>query len=194
MSGPETKKDRPFYKDVAVAQGMMALLFFLLVPLVNIFGPGYQRTASMLHGLGAALTMLLSTYAMHAYYGYAKGNAAAKTKLQNRLLLTNVLTLCTIVAANWLYADYQAPDGASEWLKLHAPAGHWVLMEYKEFVALMAFPFGTAASVLLWRMPETSGGEAEVFRYIIGMLLTLLWFCLLVGFAFGLMLAKWKMV
>ncbi|CAG7618137.1 hypothetical protein PAESOLCIP111_02086 [Paenibacillus solanacearum] len=194
MSGQGARKDKVFYKDVAAAQGVMAVLFLLLVPLVNMFGPGYQRTASMLHGLGASLTLLLSTYAMHAYYGYARGSGTAKKKLQQRLLLTNVLTLGTIVTANWLYAGYQAPDGASEWLKLHAPAGHWVLMEYKEFVALMAFPFGTAASVLLWRMPEDAGGEAAVIRYIVGMLLTLLWFCLLVGFAFGIMLAKWKMV
>lgn len=181
------------YRDLAVAQGVIAVVLFLLIPISAVFGPGTLPTSALLHGIGASLTLLLATYTLHAYFRFATGVKGAGSALQRRLLITNMLTLATIIAGNWLYADYQAPDGAAEWLKRHAPAGHWVLMEYKEFVALMAFPFGVAASVLLRRF---AGGvqDAGAFRYVIGILLTLLWLCLMIGFVFGLVLARWKPV
>ncbi|MDF2960199.1 MAG: hypothetical protein K0S39_1934 [Paenibacillus sp.] len=181
------------FRDIAVAQGMIAVLLFLLIPLANAAGPGSQRLSGVLHGLGASLTLLVATYAWHAYYTYAKGNKASRTKLEWRLLATNVLTLATIAAGNWLYIGYQAPEGASEYFKLHAPMGHWVVMEYKEFVGLMTFPLGVAASVLIRRFSGEGTAIGEI-RWVVGILLTLLWFCLFVGFTFGLILAKWKLV
>ncbi|NOU97120.1 hypothetical protein GC093_28420 [Paenibacillus sp. LMG 31456] len=184
------KKGSP-YRDIAVAQGMIAILFFLLIPLANAFSPGSQRLSGVLHGLGASLTLIVATYTWHAYYTYAKGNKTAKAKLEWRLLMTNLLTIATIVAGNWLYIGYQAPEGASEWFKLHAPFGHWVIMEYKEFVSLMTFPLGVAASVLIRRF---SGGKGlDQIRWVVGILLTFMWFCLFIGFTFGLVLAKWKL-
>ncbi|TVY07604.1 hypothetical protein [Paenibacillus cremeus] len=186
------KNSTPF-RDLAAAQGLIAVVLFLLMPLAAAFGPGSHPAAGLLHGLGASFTLLMATYTLHAYVGYARGNAKAETALRLRLLLTNVLTLCTIVAGNWLYVYYQAPDGASEWLQLHVPAGHWVLMEYKEFVSLLAFPFGVTASVLLQRQVRSKRPAVE-FRYVIGLLLTLVWLSLLIGFVFGLVLARWRTV
>jgi hypothetical protein len=185
-------KSNPPYRDMAVAQGFIAIVFFLLIPLSNAFGPGSDRLDGVLHGLGASLTMLVATYTWHAYYSYAKGAEAAGAKLKRRLWLTNLLTLATLIAGNWLYIGYQAPEGAQEWFKLHSPAGHWVLMEYKEFVSLLPFPLGVAASIVLQRF---SGYDKNAYdhRLAVGILLTLMWFCLFVGFSFGLVLAKWKL-
>jgi hypothetical protein len=180
------------YRDMAVAQGLIAIVFFLLIPLSNAFGPGDHRIAGVLHGLGASLTLLVATYTWHAYYVYAKGIEAAGPQLERRLFMTNVLTLATLVAGNWLYIGYQAPEGAQEWFKLHAPSGHWVIMEYKEFISLLPFPLGVAASVLLRRFARCGNSMANQ-RFAVGILLTLLWFCLFVGFSFGLVLAKWKL-
>lgn len=186
------KKDSP-YRDLAVTQGLIAIVCFLLIPLANAFGPDNgHRLAGVLHGLGASLTMLVATYMWHAYYSYAKGLTQSVKRLEWRLLVTNVLVLATVAAGNWLYIGYQAPDGASEWFKLHAPFAHWVVMEYKEFTTLLAIPFGIGASVLLRRFTGQAGLRTEL-RQVIGILLTLQWLCLFVGFAFGLMLAKWKL-
>ncbi|MCZ8522507.1 MULTISPECIES: hypothetical protein [Paenibacillus] len=185
--------NQPPFRDLAIAQGFTAVLLFLLVPAANLFGPGYHKLAGTLHGLAASLTMLMATYTWHAYYGYARGRGAGRGKLALRLWMTNGLSLLTIVTANWLYIGYQSPEGASEWFKLHLPAAHWVIMEYKEFVSLLTLPCGLAASVLLHRL----GGRREAgegIRFVIGMLLTMLWVCMLIGFASGLILAKWKLV
>ncbi|PZE22223.1 hypothetical protein CBW46_006810 [Paenibacillus xerothermodurans] len=180
------------YRDLAFAQGLIALVSLLLIPLSSALAPGVHRLEGVLHGLGATLTLLLATYTWHAYYGYAKGNDAVRPTLERRLWMTNVLILATLIAGNWLYIGYQAPEGAAEWFKLHAPAGHWVIMEYKEFVSLLAFPPGIAASVLLRRFAACASTSWHI-RSVIGLLLTMMWFCLFVGFSFGLVLAKWKL-
>jgi len=186
-------KKRSPYRDLAMTQGAIAIVLFLMIPLANTFAPaGAHRLAGVLHGLGASLTLLVATYMWHAYYSFARGRDQAASVLAWRLLMTNVLAAATVVAGNWLYIGYQAPDGASEWFKLHSPFAHWVVMEYKEFVSLMTLPFGIGANFLLRRC--VSGGScSEEMKRTIGVLLTLMWLCLLIGFAFGLMLAKWKL-
>ncbi|WP_426451851.1 hypothetical protein ACP26L_07035 [Paenibacillus sp. S-38] len=186
-------KMQPPFRDLAMAQGAAAVVLFLLVPAATLLGPGMHRTAGMLHGLAASLTMLVATYTWHAFYDYARGRGAGRSRLARRLGMTNGLTLLTLITANWLYIGYQGPEGASEWFKLHLPAGHWVVMEYKEFVSLMTLPCGAAAQVILHRL---GGGRtpSEGVRFVIGILLTLLWLCMLVGFAFGLILVKWRPV
>jgi hypothetical protein len=187
------KPEVPF-RDLAVTQGLAAILLFLLIPIANAFGPNNgHRMAGVLHGLGATLTLLVATYTWHAYYSFARGNVQAERKLVWRLLITNVLVLATVIVGNWLYIGYQAPDGASEWFKLHMPFAHWVVMEYKEFVTLLTIPFGVGASFLLHRFAGNATYRKEI-QGVVGILLTLMWLCLLIGFTFGLMLAKWKLV
>jgi hypothetical protein len=182
----------PQLRDLAVAQGFIAVVLFLLIPLSNaIGGSGANRTAAILHGLGASMTLLVATYTWHAYYSYARGVHGARIKLEWRLLVTNVLLLLTVIIGNWLYIGYQAPEGASEWFKLHLPFGHWVVMEYKELVSLMTIPFGIVAAVLLRRFAG-SGEQRPEIRHAIGVLLTMMWFCLFIAFTFGLVLSKWK--
>src|SRR3954454_13235351 len=91
------------YRDMAAAQGLIAFVLFLLIPLSNAFGPGDHRVAGVLHGLGASFTLVVATYTWHAYYSYAKGIEADRTKLQVRLIMTNLLSLATLTAGNWLY-------------------------------------------------------------------------------------------
>jgi hypothetical protein len=185
-------KISPQFRDLAVAQGFIAVVLFLLIPLANVFGgSGAHRLAGVLHGVGASMTLLVATYTWHAYYNYARGIKGARVKLEWRLLVTNVLVLLTVIIGNWLYIGYQAPEGASEWFKLHLPFGHWVVMEYKEFVALMTIPFGIVAAVLIRRFAGSDEKRPEI-RYAVGVLLTMMWLCLLIGFVFGLVLSKWK--
>lgn len=186
-------KKRSPYRDLALTQGGAAIVLFLVIPLANGFAPaGAHQLAGVLHGLGASLTLLAATYTWHAYYSFARGRDQAARVLARRLLMTNVLAAAAVVAGNWLYIGYQAPDGASEWFKLHAPFAHWVVMEYKEFVSLLVVPFGVGAYVLL-RRSISAGYCSEELKRTIGVLLTLMWLCLLISFAFGLMLAKWKL-
>ncbi|SFL37559.1 hypothetical protein SAMN03159341_105340 [Paenibacillus sp. 1_12] len=182
----------PQFRDLAVAQGFIAIILFLLIPLANAFGgPSANRMAGILHGVGASMTLLVATYTWHAYYMYVRGVQGARLKLELRLLVTNILVLLTVIIGNWLYIGYQSPEGASEWFKLHLPFGHWVVMEYKEFVSLLTIPCGITAAVFLRRFASSGDGRQEI-RYAVGVLLSMMWLCLLIGFVFGLVLSKWK--
>src|SRR5665647_2483208 len=97
-------KISPQFRDLAVAQGFIAVVLFLLIPLANVIGGSEaNRLAGVLHGIGASMTLLVATYTWHAYYNYARGINGARVKLEWRLLITNVLVLLTVIIGNWLY-------------------------------------------------------------------------------------------
>lgn len=180
-------------RDLAVTQGVMAAFFFLLIPVFNLFGLSTRKLDSILHGIGATLTVILSCYVLHALYPFLRGKDGAVKKLELSLWITNILVLMTIIFGNWLYMGYRAPDGAQQWFLNNTPLGHLVFMEFKEFVSLFPLPLGTAASFLLWRFRSDIGAIGGLSS-VIAVLVTLMWFFLLLGFVFGIGIAKMKIV
>ena len=180
-------------RDLAVTQGIMAALFFLLIPLFNLFGLSNHKLNSVLHGLGATLTVLLSCYVLHALYPFLRGKEGAERKLEFLLWIVNILTLLTIIFGNWIYMGYRAPDGAQQWFLYNAPLGHLVIMEFKEFASLFPLPLGMAASFLMWRF-RNYFDKVHGVSSVIALLVTLMWIFLLIGFVFGLGISKLKIV
>jgi hypothetical protein len=180
-------------RDLAVTQACVAALFFLAIPLFNLLGISSRTLASVSHGLGATVTLLLSCFTIHKIYPLLRGKEGAAAKLELYLWLLNALVLITIVTANWLYIGYRAPDGGQEWLLYHHPIGHSVFMEFKEFVSLFPLPLGVAAAWILRRFRNDLQENREIAS-IVSILVTLMWICLLLGFVIGIGLAKMRMV
>lgn len=180
-------------RDFAITQASVAALLFLSIPLFNVLGFSNHKLMAVLHGLGATVTVIMSCQTIHLIYPMLRGKAGAAARLEWMLWLTNLMVLLTIVFGNWLYIAYRAPDGPQEWLLYHSPALHLIVMEYKEFVSLYPLPLGIAAAVLLRRFRHAlEPGSAA--SGIIALLITLFWICLLIGFVFGIGLAKLRMV
>jgi hypothetical protein len=180
-------------RDLAATQGIMAAFFFLLIPVFNLFGLSTHKLDSILHGLGATLTVIISCFVLHALFPFLRGKEGSVKKLELSLWITNILILLTIIIGNWLYMGYRAPDGAQQWFLYNAPLGHLVMMEFKEFTSLFPLPLGVAGSFLLWRFKrdiETVKGVSSV----IALLVTLMWLFLLLGFVFGIGITKLKIV
>lgn len=180
-------------RDLAITQACVAALFFLLIPLFNLMGISSYTLASVLHGLGATITVIISCYSLHQVYPLLRGKKGSAAKLELTLWLTNVLVLATIITANWLYIGYRAPDSGQQWLLHHNPLGHTVMMEFKEFVSLFPLPLGVAAAWILRRFRDELS-EDRGFTSVIAILVTLMWICLMIGFVFGIGLAKLRMV
>lgn len=180
-------------RDLAVTQACVAALFFITIPLFNLMGISSYTLSSVLHGLGATVTVMISCYSLHQVYPLLRGKEGSAAKLEFTLWLTNTLVLATIITANWLYIGYRAPDSGQQWLLYHNPVGHTVFMEFKEFVALFPLPLGVAAAWILRRFRaqlSTNTGIASV----IAILVTFMWICLMIGFVLGIGLAKLRMV
>jgi hypothetical protein len=164
-----------------------------MIPLFNLMGISSHPLSSVLHGLGATITVMLSCHALHLVYPLLREKEGSAARLEFTLWLTNALIIATIVAANWLYIGYRAPDGGQQWLLYHNPPAHTVLMEFKEFVALFPLPLGIAAAWILRRfrghMSETPGAAS-----VVAILVTFMWICLIIGFVLGIGLAKLRMV
>lgn len=186
-------KSNFYSRDFAVTQGCVAALFFLMIPLFNLMGISSFPLQSVLHGLGATMTVMVSCYSLHLIYPLLQGKEGSAKKLERILWITNLLVLATIVSANWLYIGYRAPDGVQQWLLYHLPMGHAVFMEFKEFVALFPLPLGVAAAWILRRFREQLS-ENRGIASVIGILVTLMWICLMIGFVLGIGLAKLRMV
>jgi hypothetical protein len=180
-------------RDWAVTQAAVAVVLFLLVPLFNMFGATSYPWASVLHGLGATITVLLGCQAIHRTYPLLRGKAGSAARLELLLWTTSVLVLLTIILGNWLYIGYRQPDGGQQWLMYHEPAGHMIAMEYKEFVSLFPLPLGIAAAWLLRRYRTTAESHPGIAS-VVALLVTLLWICLLIGLVFGLGITKLIMV
>lgn len=180
-------------KDFAITQASAAALLFFSIPLFNIIGLSNHKLESVLHGLGATITVIMSCQVIHLVYPMLRGKNGAAAKLEWVLWLTNLMVLITIVLGNWLYPAYRGVDGAQQWLMYHTPEVHLIMMEYKEFVSLYPLPLGIAAAFLLRRFRYALEPGSAVSG-IIALLITLFWICLLIGLAFGIGLAKLKMV
>ncbi len=180
-------------KDLAVAQACAAAVLFLAIPVVNAMGVSSKPLVSVLHGLGATLTFILSCQLLHQAFPLMRGKEGSASRLELTLLLTNVLVLFTIVFGNWLYIGYRAPDGVQQWLLHHQPSIHTIGMEFKEFVSLLPLPLGIAASFLVRRFRDRFDHGSELGQ-LVGLLITLMWICMLVGFAFGIGITKIRMV
>lgn len=180
-------------RDWAVSQAFMAVILFLLIPVVNFIGPSNHKWVSVLHGLGASITVLLSCRVLHLLYPLLRGKEGTAIRLELYLWLTNALVLLSIIFGNWLYMGYRAPDGAQQWLLLNEPSVHLIGMEFKEFISLFPLPLGVGAAFLLRRYRQLVETHTEAAS-IVALLVTLSWICLLIGMAFGLGLAKIKMV
>ena len=180
-------------RDFAITQAGIASILFISIPLFNILGLSNHRLESVLHGLGATVTVMMSCQVIHLVYPMLRGKKGAAAKLEWVLWITNVMVLLTIVLGNWLYPSYRGVDGPQQWLMYHTPEVHLIIMEYKEFVSLYPLPLGIAATFLLRRFRHHLE-PGSVVSGIIALLITLFWVCLLVGLAFGIGLAKLKMV
>lgn len=180
-------------RDFAITQASVAALLFLSIPLFNVIGFSNHKLMAILHGLGATVTVIMSCQTIHLTYPMLRGKNGAAASLEWTLWLTNLMVLLTIVFGNWLYIAYRAPDGPQEWLMYHSPAAHLIVMEYKEFVSLYPLPLGIAAAVLLHRFRHALEPGSAASRIIV-LLITLFWICLLIGFVFGIGLARLRMV
>ncbi|MDP5277009.1 hypothetical protein [Chengkuizengella axinellae] len=180
-------------RDLAVTQACVAALLFILMPILHLIDNSQYKWLSMFHGIGATLTVLLSCYMLHLIYPLLRGKVGAVKRLKLILLLVNILTLASIVTANWLYIGYRAPDGARQWFIYHHPSIHLILMEYKEFVALFPVPLGIGALWILHRFgKEMEQSSNTGISSVVAILLTLMWICLMIGFVFGLAMVKIK--
>jgi hypothetical protein len=190
-----TKPMKPTFnsRDLAVTQSCVAALFFLMIPLFNLMGISSYKLSSVLHGLGATITVMISCYSLHQVYPLLRGKKGSAAKLELTLWLTNILVLATIITANWLYIGYRAPDSGQQWLLLHNPLGHMVMMEFKEFVSLFPLPLGVAAAWILRRFRDQLSEDMGIAS-VIAILVTLMWICLMIGFVLGIGLAKLRMV
>src|SRR5688572_14030092 len=112
-----TKPMKPIFnsRDLAITQACVAALFFLMIPLFNFMGISSYTLASVLHGLGATMTVMISCYSLHQVYPLLRRKEGSAAKLEFTLWLTNVLVLATIITANWLYIGYRAPDSGQQW-------------------------------------------------------------------------------
>ncbi|WP_248930415.1 hypothetical protein [Paenibacillus hamazuiensis] len=180
-------------REWAIAQAAMAAVLLLLIPLVNLLAPGGDRLVSVLHGAASFVTVALACQAIHQLYPLLRGKEGAAARLELTLWLTNALVLATIVFGNWLYIDYRLPDQAQQWLLFNNPAGHSIIMEFKEFVSLFPLPLGVGAAWILRRFRESLPGKPDVASAA-ALLVTLMWGTLLCGLVFGLALAKLKLV
>jgi hypothetical protein len=186
----EYRMKPPFLmRDMAVTQAFFAALLFLAIPLFNLLGPSHHKWSGILHGLCSTLTVIVACYTLHSLYPFLKSVKGAEARLELRLAWTNVLVLLSIILGNWLYIGYREPDGAQQWLLFHYPAGHFVVMEFKEFASLFPLPLGVAASVLL-RRSRGAAIDVPLVNAAIAVLVTLMWMFLLFGFVFGLGLSK----
>jgi hypothetical protein len=190
-----TKPMKPIFnsRDLAVTQACVATLFFLMIPLFNLMGISSYTLSSVLHGLGATMTVMISCYSLHQVYPLLRRKEGSAAKLEFTLWLTNVLILATIITANWLYIGYRAPDSGQQWLLYHNPIGHTVMMEFKEFVSLFPLPLGVAAAWILRRFRNHLSEDTGIAS-VIAILVTLMWICLIIGFVLGIGLAKLRMV
>lgn len=176
-------------KDLAVMQAVVTAVLFLSIPLLNLVGPGLNKWPAVLHGLGSTLTLIFGLQALHSIYPLLRGKKGSAEKLERILWMLNGLILLAIIFGNWLYIDYRAPDGLQQWELFHSPSMHLVAMEYKEFVALFALPMGVAAAFLLRRF-RTSVHLEHSISGAVAVLVSLTWFCLLIGFVLGIAITK----
>ncbi len=178
---------------MAVTQGIAAAFFFMLIPLFNLFSISNHKLDSILHGMGATLTVLVSCYVLHGLYPFLRGKEGSAKRLERSLWITNALVLATIVFGNWIYMGYRAPDSVQQWFMYNAPVNHLVMMEFKEFVALFPLPLGLGASYVLWRF-RGRFGELQDVSSVVALLVTLMWIFLLIGFVFGIGITKLRIV
>ncbi|MGM7684556.1 hypothetical protein ACSVDA_20755 [Cytobacillus sp. Hm23] len=180
-------------RDLAVTQAGVAALLFLIMPILHLIDNSQYKWLSVLHGVGATLTILVSCYMLHLLYPLLRRRADAVKRLKFILTIVNTLIAATIITANWLYIGYRAPDGARQWFIYHQPSIHLILMEYKEFVGLFPLPLGIGALWILHRfgkqMEHTSN---NLISSTIAVILTLMWICLIIGFVFGITMVKIK--
>ncbi|NBI29956.1 hypothetical protein [Chengkuizengella marina] len=180
-------------RDLAVTQAGFAALLFILMPILHWVDDSQYKWLSIFHGVGATLTVLASCYMLHLIYPLLRGKAGTVKRLKFILWLVNILTLASIITANWLYIGYRAPDGARQWFIYHHPSIHLILMEYKEFVALFPLPLGIGALWILHRFgKQMEQSTNTTISSVIAILLTLMWVCLIIGFVFGLAMVKIK--
>jgi hypothetical protein len=181
------------YRDLAVTQAIAGSLVFLSIPFFNFFGTSSHALLSVLHGLGATMTIILAYQAFHQIFPLLRQKDGSASRLELTLWLTNILILGTIVIGNWLYIGYREPDGVEQWLLGHRPIGHLVFMEFKEFIGLFPLPLGIAAAFLLRRFRSNIMSIPELSS-VIAILVSFMCLCLLMAFVFGIGLAKIKMV
>lgn len=178
-------------KDLAVTQACVTALLFLLIPLFNLLDMGSYRLSSVLHGLGATLTIIFSSRTAHLVFPLLRNQKGAGSKLEMYLWMMNALVLLSIIFGNWLYIAYRTPDGAQQWFLYHNPSVHMVVMEFKEFISLFPLPLGVAAAYILRRFSNQLTDNPAIAS-IVALLVTLAWICLLIGFVFGIGLVKLK--
>ncbi|MDQ0862064.1 hypothetical protein [Bacillus sp. V2I10] len=178
-------------RDLAVTQGSVTALLFLMIPLVHLFSDSPYRWAATLHGLASVMTMIASFVTVHLATMLVKGNNEILLPLAKWLWVTNGLILLAIIFGNWLYIGYRAPDSVQQWLQFHEPAMHFIVMEFKEFVALGSLPFGVIGSILLRSYQQM---EEKQLAALIAFFIYASWLCLLLSFVTGFGLALLKSV
>ncbi|MEI5908615.1 hypothetical protein WAK64_16325 [Bacillus spongiae] len=180
-------------RDLAVTQAGVAAFLFILMPIVHLIDNSQYKWLSVLHGVGATLTVLVSCYMLHLLYPLLRRRVGTVKRLKLILFLVNILVLATIITANWLYIGYRAPDGARQWFIYHHPSIHLILMEYKEFISLFPLPLGVGALWILHRFGrQMEQTKDTLVSSTIAVLITLMWICLIIGFVFGMTIVRIK--
>lgn len=174
-------------RDMAVTQASVTALLFLIIPLFHLMGYQSPKLPYILHGLASSLTLILSCSTLHAAYVFHRIHRST-SPLNWFIWSTNIAVLLGIITGNWLYMVYRAPDSRMQWFLYHAPPAHTVVMEFKEFVVLFPLPLGIAAGLLLYRF-RFCMKEADQLPSLIMLLITMMWFCLVIGFVTGIGLA-----
>ncbi|WP_408008312.1 hypothetical protein ACJROX_27190 [Pseudalkalibacillus sp. A8] len=178
-------------RDLAVTQGSVTALLFLMIPLVHLLSDSSYRWAATLHGLASVMTMIASFVTVHLITMLLKGNKEIVHSVTIWVWVTNVLILLAIIFGNWLYIGYRAPDNVQQWLQFHEPAMHFIVMEFKEFVALGSLPFGVIGGMLLQFYRRM---EDKQLAGLIAFFIYASWLCLLLSFVTGLGLTLVKSV
>lgn len=176
-------------KDLAFMQAGVTALLFLTIPILNLVGPGGNKWPGVLHGLGSTLTLIFGLQALHQIYPLLRGKEGSAEKLERTLWMLNGLVLLAIIFGNWLYIAYRAPDGLQQWELFYNPSMHLVAMEFKEFVALFALPMGVSAAFILRRFRDAMHLDHAISGAV-AILVSLTWFCLLIGFVLGIAITK----
>lgn len=176
-----------------VAGGVLFLMVLgmaiLASPVVTLLGDSANAIASALHGLMAFTLMITATIGLYQAYRLYVGELADLHEVLLPSVVNACLALLTIVFGNWIYIPYRAPDGPRSYFLENAPMVHKIYFEFKEYIALFALPTALAAAFILLYY-QTDVLKRPWLRYSVAVLLTMVFFCVMVAFGLGAAITK----
>jgi hypothetical protein len=190
---PWSRRSLLFVAGVLIA--IAASIVLSTAPFAKVLGPSTYALGSALHGACAFMLMLVSTIGLYLAWRLFMGKAGTFPDLQLLTTVMATLSLLTVVSGNWIYIAYRAktPDSPRSYFLAQMSEVHTVFFEFKEFASLFTLPLSIAVAFIVSRYGRQIL-ERSWTRTVVAVLMALVFFYFMIGFALGAAVTKLRSI